>query len=206
VPGLPEECLSASERRKWATEAAWRAWADAAAVAPGTKIHYETAKGKCTVVRIRDGRLLEIRRFGSTFIPRGHVSGGRVIYHPYKDRRKFATEAEWRVWVDSEVEGAAPASPEARFWTRIQDIPCNRIFQLPPATASSPQWGNADLSIVWLYVQTDHGLIPVCRNWKGGVLRFMVNGEPRTFTEAGVAVDAPLWCRRDGADPTLVPV
>jgi hypothetical protein len=37
VPGLPEECLSASERRKWATEAAWRAWADAAAVAPRAK-------------------------------------------------------------------------------------------------------------------------------------------------------------------------
>jgi hypothetical protein len=208
-----EGFLPASERRKFPTEAAWRDWVDVAAAAPapvpGTKIHYETAKGTCTIVGIRGGLWMEIRRFGSTFTPCGYVAGERVVCHPYSARRKFGTEAEWRAFVDAECTppAPAPASPEACFWTRIQDIPCNRIFQVPSAKDEAViHWANADLSIIWLYVQTSHGIIPVCRNWKGRVLRFLVDGEFLTFAEAGIPVDAPLWMRKPGSDPTLVPV
>jgi hypothetical protein len=200
VPGLPEECIPASQRRKFATEAQWREWVDREAVAPGSKIYYETAKGTCAVVRIRDGRLLEIRRFGTSFTPEGCACG--KCYLPYSARRKFATEAEWRSAIHE-----AGAGSEERFWTRIEDMPCSSLFQKPTAKNAAPRWEvGKDVQVVWIGVQTDRGIIPVFRNKRARILRFMVDGRLLTFAEANIPVDAPLWRRRDAVDPTLVPV
>lgn len=203
----------------------------------GQKLNHETPAGLCTVVVIRGGELLEIRRFGVTFTPHGYVSGGRVVCHPYSQRRTFASLEEWRAAVGAGAESAAPpslattettpspaptADPETVFWARINGFNCTRLVAAPSAkdeawerrdraaydvADSTPRWAfPSGQKGIWLAVQAESRMIPVCINNDNRVLRFLVEGELRTLAEAGVPVDAPLWRRVSEEDPSLVRV
>jgi hypothetical protein len=75
----------------------------------GQKYSYEGPRGKCSVVVIKGGRILETRRDGKTFIKCDHPYGAWHL--SATEQRKWATEEEWRASLPANTVTKPPSRP-----------------------------------------------------------------------------------------------
>ena len=111
------------------------------------------------------------------------------------------------------------SADEAAFYERTVPYKATLLVQKPSAkdeawtardratydTADpAPRWGLPTGGLyLWLSVQHGDAFVPVCRDHPSRTLRFLIDGTLRTFTEADIQADAPLWARVSEANPTM---
>jgi hypothetical protein len=127
---------------------------------PCQKFSYNGPAGRCSVRILRDGRVLETRRYGKTFIPIDDPCAD--WFFSAKEQRKWANEAAWRASLPAGTEvtaesppgtpvplGHAPAAPkepvltaEAAFLARAKPYYACRI--VPGPSAKDVAWEARD--------------------------------------------------------------